>query len=98
LGHSGEVQQIRPNVGAATDGSHRERVRRADQGIGTCPDGVRLSKEAVADAALLAARDCMANDLRSGWLDLKYRIDVQNENGGIVYTMQFADAVEIRPT
>jgi hypothetical protein len=62
------------------------------------PDGVRMSKEAVADAALLAARDCMANDLRSGWLDLKYRIDVQNENGGIVYTMQFADAVEIRPT
>jgi hypothetical protein len=62
------------------------------------PDGVRISEEALASAALLAARDCMANDLRSGWLDLKYRIDVQNENGEIVHTMQFADAVEIRPT
>ena len=61
------------------------------------PDGVRMPKEAVADAALVAARDCMAHDVRSGRLDLKYRIDVQNEDGEIVHTMQFADAVEILP-
>jgi hypothetical protein len=61
------------------------------------PDGVRMPKEAVAHAALCAARDCMAHDLRSGRLDLRYRIDVQNAKGEIVHTMEFADAVKIMP-
>jgi hypothetical protein len=59
------------------------------------PDGVLMPKEAVPRAALFAARDCIAHDVRSGRMDLKYRIDVQNEDGEIVHTMQFADAVEI---
>jgi hypothetical protein len=33
------------------------------------PDGVRMPDEAIPRAALLAARDCMAHDLRSGRLD-----------------------------
>jgi hypothetical protein len=61
------------------------------------PDGVRMPEEAVANAALVAARDCIAHDVRSGWLDLRYRIDVQNENGEIVHTRHFSDAVEILP-
>jgi hypothetical protein len=59
------------------------------------PDGVHMPREAIAGAALSAARDCMAHDIRSGRLDLKYRIDVQNEGGEIVHTMHFADAVDI---
>jgi hypothetical protein len=61
------------------------------------PDGVRMTEEAIPGAALLAARDCMAHDLRSGRLDLKYRIDVHNEAGEIVHTLPFADALEIVP-
>jgi hypothetical protein len=60
-------------------------------------DGVIMPDEAVARTALLAARDCMAYDLRSGRVELKYWIDVQNEQGEIVHTLQFADAVEILP-
>jgi hypothetical protein len=60
-------------------------------------DGVRLPEDAIPRAALFAARDCIAHDLRSGRLDLKYRIDVQNEVGEIVHTRHFADAVDIVP-
>jgi hypothetical protein len=59
------------------------------------PDGVLMPEEAIASAALIAARDCMVHDLRSGRLELKYRIDVHNEEGKIVHTLHFADAVEI---
>jgi hypothetical protein len=61
------------------------------------PDGVRMPAEAVASAALFAARDCMAHDVRTGRLDFKYRIDVENEDGKIVHTRHFADAVDILP-
>jgi hypothetical protein len=61
------------------------------------PDGVVLPEEAIVGAALLAARDCMAHDIRSGCLELKYRIDVHDEEGQIVHTLQFADAVAIAP-
>ena len=59
------------------------------------PEGLILPEEAVEGAALLAARDCMAADVRQGLLDLKYRIDVHAENGEIVLTLPFADALEI---
>jgi hypothetical protein len=57
------------------------------------PDGVLMPEHAIANAALSAARDCMAH----GRLDLKYRIDVHNAEGEIVHTVQFADAVTIVP-
>jgi hypothetical protein len=60
-------------------------------------DGASFPEEAVPRAALLAARDCMAHDLQSGRLDLTYRIDVHDEQGEMVHTLQFADAVEIVP-
>jgi hypothetical protein len=58
-------------------------------------DGVLMPEEAIANAALIAARDCMSHDLRSGHLELSYRIDIQDETGEIVHTLQFADAVTI---
>jgi hypothetical protein len=61
------------------------------------PDGVTMPAEAVPGAALYMARDCMANDLRSGRVELKYRIDVHNEAGDVVFSQPFTDAVEILP-
>lgn len=60
-------------------------------------DGVLMPDEAVASAALRAARDCMAHDLRSGRIELKFRIEVHNGEGEVVHTLAFADAVEIVP-
>ena len=59
------------------------------------PEGLILPEDGVEGAALLAARDCMAADVRQGRLELKYRIDVHAEDGEIVHTLPFADALEI---
>ena len=59
------------------------------------PDGTELAFEAVAAKALAAARDCMAGDVHQGVLDLRYRIDVHDENDRIVHSLPFADAVKI---
>jgi hypothetical protein len=61
------------------------------------PDGVEMPEEAVNGAALRAARDCMAHDLRAGRIDLASRIDVHDEAGDIVHTLPFAGAVTIVP-
>jgi hypothetical protein len=61
------------------------------------PDGAAVPEEAVAPAALSAARDCMAHDVRAGRLELAYRIEVHDEAGDIVHTLQFADALDIVP-
>lgn len=59
------------------------------------PDGVDLSPDAVERAALSAARDCMCGDLKNGQLDLRYRIEVQDENGKLVHRLAFPDAVDV---
>ena len=61
------------------------------------PEGVELPADAVAEAALTAARDCMAGDVKAGKLDLRYRIDVHDGDGDVVESVAFADAVEIIP-
>lgn len=49
-------------------------------------------------AVLAGARDVMANELKSGGiLDLRFRIDAEDENGDLVYSLPFADAVHIVP-
>jgi hypothetical protein len=60
-------------------------------------EGIELSPAAVAGAALLAARDCMAADVKQGRLDLNHRIDVYDESGEIAQTLVFAEALEITP-
>jgi hypothetical protein len=60
-------------------------------------EGVSVPLEAVTGAALLQARDCIAGDVKSGRLDLHYRIDVQDEAGRVVHTVKFVDALEIAP-
>jgi hypothetical protein len=46
------------------------------------PEGVEMPPEAVAGAALVAARECIAEDVKTGLLDLHYRIDVHDERQG----------------
>ena len=51
---------------------------------------------AVIKAVRAGALDTLANELkRGGIIDLRYRIDAENDAGEIVYTLPFADAVTI---
>ena len=59
------------------------------------PDGVELPADGVARAALNAARDCMCGDVRHGTLDLRYRIEVHDENGSEVHRLAFSEAVQV---
>jgi hypothetical protein len=61
------------------------------------PEGISMAEDAVTSAALAAARDCMAHDVRTGRLNLKYRIEVQDEAGKVVHTLPFAEAVSVSP-
>ena len=61
------------------------------------PDGVEMPAEAVLDAALKSARDCIAGDVKNGRIDLHYRIEVVSESGELVHTLPFSEAVEVIP-
>lgn len=61
------------------------------------PDGVHLSEDAVRGFALRAARDCIARDVMNGRIDMRYCIDMENEQRTIVHSIAFADAIEIIP-
>jgi hypothetical protein len=58
------------------------------------PEGIILPADGVVGAALLAARDCMAGDIKEGRVDLGFRIDVHADDGSVVHSVRFADAVE----
>lgn len=61
-------------------------------------EGVELDGlEAVRQNVMTAARDVLAGDLRNGVVDLRYRIDAENEGGVIVYTLAFKHAFSIIP-
>jgi hypothetical protein len=62
------------------------------------PEGLELpDMDAVKRKALEAARDVTAHGIIDGKLDLNLRIDVEDENETIVYTLAFRDAFEIIP-
>ena len=52
------------------------------------PDALRLS-------VLEAARDVISGDAKRGLLDLRFRIEAEDENGAVVYTLPFKHAVSI---
>ena len=61
-------------------------------------EGVELvDLEAVRENVMRAARDILAGDLRNGLVDLRYRIDAENEGGAIAYTLAFKHAFSIIP-
>lgn len=62
------------------------------------PEGLEFATiEAVRKAVLVSARDLMTGDIREGVIDLRFRIDVEDEGGDIVYTLPFKHAVNIIP-
>jgi hypothetical protein len=62
------------------------------------PDGVEhASLEALRKAVLVAVRDLMSGDMRDGVIDFRFRIDAEDEDGVIVYSLPFKHAVNIIP-
>jgi myo-inositol catabolism protein IolC len=56
------------------------------------------SLEALKQAVLEGARDVMANELKSGGLiDFRYRIDAENDDQQIVYSLPSRHAANIVP-
>ena len=52
---------------------------------------------AVVAKALVAARSILSADALEGRLQLDLRIDVEDESGGLVHRLAFADAIAIVP-
>jgi hypothetical protein len=48
-------------------------------------------------AVLVAARDLISADAQKGVVDFRFRIDAEDEQGQIVYTLPFQHAVSIIP-
>jgi hypothetical protein len=62
------------------------------------PDGVEYdSMDALRGAVMVAARDMLAADLRRGVIDLRFRIDAEDEDRAIVYSLPFEHAFSIIP-
>ena len=60
------------------------------------PDGREFDDlDTLRTAVLFTARDLMAGDIRNGVMDLRFRIDAQDEAGEIVYTLPFHKAVNV---
>jgi uncharacterized protein DUF6894 len=62
------------------------------------PEGIEYSDlDELRKKVLIAVRDLISGDVRSGLVDLRFRIDAEDRNGTIVYTLDFADALQIIP-
>ena len=59
-------------------------------------DGLEFeSLEAAKDAALHGARDTLSQEILNGVMDLRYRLEVEDERRDVIHVLQFADAVEV---
>jgi uncharacterized protein DUF6894 len=62
------------------------------------PEGCELPDlGAVAERTMATARSLLSADVLQGRLDLDLRIDVVDAGGAAIHSLDFADAVEIRP-
>ena len=63
------------------------------------PEGTELPDlQAIQALAMRAARDTLSHELRdNGHLDLRYRIDVEDEHGSLVYSLPLEGAFTITP-
>ena len=60
------------------------------------PDGSEFATlAALREAVLFTARDLIASDVRLGLMDLRLRIDAEDEDGVIVHTLRLKHAVNI---
>ena len=60
-------------------------------------DGIEIAPEDVAERLLKEARALIADEALRGVIDLRQRIDVADRDGMVLYSMAFANAVEIIP-
>jgi len=62
------------------------------------PEGLEFEDiEALRTAVLFAARDLIAGDIRNGIVDLRFRIDAEDADGTVVYSLPFRHALNIIP-
>jgi hypothetical protein len=62
------------------------------------PEGCEwASLEALRKSVLVTARDLMAGDMHQGVVDFRFRIDAEDADGVIVYSLPFKHAVNIIP-
>jgi hypothetical protein len=62
------------------------------------PEGSEYeSMDALRTAVLATVRDLMAGDMRNGVLDFRFRVDAEDADGTIVYTLAFKHGVNIIP-
>lgn len=62
------------------------------------PEGLECaSLDALRKAVLATARDLMRGDIARGVIDFRFRIDAEDVDGGVVYTLPFEHAVSIIP-
>ena len=59
-------------------------------------EGIEMADAPTARAAAMAgARAMICDEVKKGHLDLRHRIEVEDESGGAVLTLTFGDAVVI---
>jgi hypothetical protein len=60
------------------------------------PEGVEHpSLESLRNAVLRTVRDLMSSDLKNGVIDFRFRVDAEDADGSIVYSLPFKRAVDI---
>ena len=62
------------------------------------PEGIEYADmDELRKKVLIAVRDLISGDVKGGLIDLRFRIDAEDRQGVIVYTLGFAEAVRIVP-
>jgi uncharacterized protein DUF6894 len=62
------------------------------------PEGLEYADlDELKKKVLIAARCMLSEDIKGGVIDFRFRIDAEDRNGAIVYTLGFAEAVNIIP-
>ena len=60
-------------------------------------EGVELAGiDEVKAAALRQARDIISHEARLGRIDLGQRVDVVDEAGAVIHSLEFSDAVDVK--
>jgi hypothetical protein len=62
------------------------------------PEGIEYADlDDLRKKVLIAVRDLISGDVTSGLVDLRFRIDAEDRDGVIVYTLGFDQALNIIP-
>ena len=62
------------------------------------PEGIEYADiDELKKKVLIAVRGLVSEDIKGGVIDLRFRIDAEDRDGIIVYTLAFAEAVNIIP-